>query len=115
MVKIELLAGALTTESLALEWVNAHRGPVPSILATSELVLPDGRQAACLVIDHVAGGPDSEDGWRRLGRALAALAAMPWDGSDLTIYEATTFGLAHQHRVTELGDPLRRAMAGIED
>jgi aminoglycoside phosphotransferase (APT) family kinase protein len=50
-----------------------------------------------------------------MGRALAGLSELPWEGSGLTIYDADTFGQAHRRPVSELEGPLREAMTDIED
>ena len=75
MVKIERVPGALATERVALEWVSAHDGPAPCVLARSTVALADDRRAQCLVIEHVDGhAPDTDDGgsdWaKRLHRSL---------------------------------------------
>lgn len=116
VLKIELVQGTLKTERLALKWVSAHGGPVPEVRAPSRVRLPDGPPTACLVIDHADGrAPESEEGWGRLGRALAALAGLPWDGSYLTVLDAAAFGNAHARRIHDLCEPLRQAMTGVDD
>lgn len=116
VVKIELISGVLAIERLALEWVGAHGGPVPSLRTASTVSLDNGARAACLVIDHAHGrAPESNAGWQRMGRTLAALTELPWEGSGLPIHDRTSFGAAHQRRLDALGGPLREAMAGIHD
>jgi aminoglycoside phosphotransferase (APT) family kinase protein len=99
-----------------LEWVSAHRGPVPAVRRVSTVGLPDGRRAACLIMDHADGhAPDSDAGWQRMGRTLAALTKLPWTGSGLPIYDPASFGDAHQQRLHDLAAPLRQAMVGVRD
>jgi aminoglycoside phosphotransferase (APT) family kinase protein len=116
VVKVELIPDVLATERVALEWVGAHGGPVPGVRTISTIGLPDGRRAACLVMDHVNGRvPDSNESWRRMGRTLAALTKLPSTGSALATYDPTSFGDAHQQRLHDLGAPLREAVLGIPD
>lgn len=116
VVKIELIPDALATERLALEWVSAHGGPAPTVRTASTVKLPDGRQARCLVMDHVDGHvPDSNGSWQAMGRTLAALPELPWAGSGLPVHDRASFGAAHQQRLHDLDAPLREAMRGIRD
>ncbi len=116
VVKIELVPGALATERVALDWVSAHGGPVPSLRAASTIGLPDGRPAACLVTDHVAGrAPDTNDGWRRLGQTLASLAELPCDGSPLSVRDAVALADAHAQRLGDLSTSVDQAIAGGTD
>jgi aminoglycoside phosphotransferase len=116
VIKIELIPGALGIERLALEWVSAHGGPAPTVRAAPTVGLPDGRRAACLVMDHVNGhAPDSIEGWQRMGCTLATLTELPSTGCGLPTYDPTGFGEAHQQRLSDLGTPLREATLGIPD
>lgn len=114
VIKIELVPDALAIERLALEWVSAHDGPAPTVRKASTVSSPDGRRARCLVMDDVEGrAPDSNAGWRRMGRTLAALTGLPWTGAGLPIYDHDTFGDAHQKRLRDLGTAIPASMRGI--
>jgi len=116
VVKIELVEGALATERRALEWIGAQKGPVPRVRRASTLRLPDGRHSVCLVIDRARGtAPDTDAAWRKMGRTLALLDAVPWHGSGLGVFESDEFTAAHVERIRDLAGPLRDAMTGVED
>lgn len=67
-------------------------------------------------MDEISGrAPDNNEGWQRMGRALAALAKLPWAGSGLRTQDAASFRDAHERRVRDLGAPLREAMTGVRD
>ncbi len=107
-VKIELLRGALETERRALEWLGAHGGPAPRLRSAGTLVSAEDCGAACLVSDRADGeAPRSLLGWGRLGRALARLSQLPWQGSDLDVRDHRVFLADHQRRVEDLGRALR--------
>ena len=102
--KIELIAGALAPERQALEWLTSQDGPAPRLHAAGTLV-SDGEfpGADCLVIDRIDGEtPSSPAGWGRLGRALARLSLVPWQGSDLTTLDHHDFLALHERRVDDL-------------
>lgn len=85
-VKIESLPGALDAERRALEWLGAQSGPSPRLQSAGTLISSENRGVACLVSERVDGeAPRSLPGWGRLGRALARLPQLPWQGSDLDI------------------------------
>lgn len=93
VVKIALIPDVLRVEQIALEWVGAHGGPVPVVRTASTVGLRDGRRAACLVTDHVDGcAPESNGGWQRMGRTLAALTMLPWTACGLPVYDPMSFG-----------------------
>jgi hypothetical protein len=108
--KIELIDGALEPERLALEWLISQDGPAPRLRAAGRL--DDSGEypgALCLVIDRVAGErPTSLDSWDRLGRALARLSLIPWEGSGLTVLDDNAFRDLHERRVADLGEALGR-------
>jgi aminoglycoside phosphotransferase len=109
-VKIELIDGALEPERRALEWLTSQDGPAPRLLAAGTL---DGSGehpgAVCLVVDRVAGErPTSLEAWGRLGRALARLSEVPWEGSGLTALDHDAFRDLHERRVADLGAALGR-------
>ncbi len=109
-VKIELIDGALEAERLVLEWLTEQDAPAPRLRAAGTL---DGSGehpgAACLIVDRVAGGPTSSlAGWGRLGRALARLAEVPWEGSGLTTLDHDAFRDLHERRVADLSEALGR-------
>jgi Ser/Thr protein kinase RdoA (MazF antagonist) len=109
-VKIELIPGALEPERRALEWLTSQGGPAPRLLAAAPL--EDAGEypgALCLVTERVAGtAPTSTAGWERLGRALARLSRVPWEGSGLALLDHAEFLRVHLRRVDELGEALRR-------
>jgi aminoglycoside phosphotransferase (APT) family kinase protein len=109
-VKIELIASALEPERRALEWLTRQDGPSPRLHAAGTLTL-EGEYpgATCLVTDRVDGeAPSSSAGWERLGRALARLSRIPWQGSGLTTLDHDTFLALHERRVDDLGQALQR-------
>jgi Ser/Thr protein kinase RdoA (MazF antagonist) len=62
-----------------------------------------------VVADRVDGErPTTLDGWRRLGRALARLSLIPWEGSDLTTLDHDAFRDLHERRVADLSEALGR-------
>ena len=108
--KIELIPGALEHERRALAWLTSQSGPSPRLLAADKLI-PSGEfpGAVCLVIDRVAGEPPtSAPQWGRMGRALARLSLVPWQGSNLTTFDQGDFLALHEGRVDELSQALRR-------
>ena len=109
-MKVELIDGALEAERLALEWLTEQDAPAPRLWAAG--TLDDSGEhpgAACLVVDRVAGGPTSSlAGWGRLGRALARLAEVPWEGSGLTTLDHDAFRDLHERRVADLSTALGR-------
>jgi aminoglycoside phosphotransferase len=112
-VKIELIAGALEPERRALEWLTRQGGPSPRLHAAGTL---DGAGeypgATCLVIDRVEGqNPDAPESWGRLGRALARLSRVPWEGSELVTLDQDAFLALHEQRVDDLGRALDRDLA----
>jgi aminoglycoside phosphotransferase (APT) family kinase protein len=109
-VKIETIAGALDPERRALEWLTSGGGPSPRLRAAATLdASGEFPGAVCLVTDRVSGDPPtSADGWRRMGRALARLARVPWQGCDLAVLDHDDFLGLHERRVDELGTALGR-------
>jgi Ser/Thr protein kinase RdoA (MazF antagonist) len=107
-VKIESLPGALEVERRALEWLDAHDGPSPRLRAAGTLICSEDRGAACLVSDRADGEtPRSAPGWTRLGRALARLSQLLWQGSGLDVQDHGAFLAVHRSRVDDLGRALR--------
>jgi aminoglycoside phosphotransferase len=108
--KVELTAEALENERLALEWLTEQDAPAPRLRAAGRL--DDSGEhpgAACLVVDRVAGGHTSSlAGWGRLGRALARLTEVPWEGSGLAVLDHDAFRDLHQRRVADLSTALGR-------
>jgi aminoglycoside phosphotransferase (APT) family kinase protein len=109
-VKIELIPGALEPERRALEWLTRQSGPAPRLHAAGTLeATGEHPGAACLVVERVDGeNPSSPAGWRRLGRALARLSAIPWRGSGLSAFDHDSFLAAHERRVDDLARALGR-------
>jgi aminoglycoside phosphotransferase (APT) family kinase protein len=109
-VKVELIDGALEAERLVLEWLTEQDAPAPRLRAAGRL--DDSGEhpgAVCLVVDRVAGGrTTSLEGWGRLGRTLARLSMVPWEGSGLTVLDHDAFRDLHDRRVADLGDALGR-------
>jgi aminoglycoside phosphotransferase (APT) family kinase protein len=108
--KVELTDGALGRERLALEWLTEQDAPAPRLWAAGRL--DDSGEhpgAVCLVVDRVAGGrTTSLEGWGRLGRALARLSMVPWEGSGLTVLDHDAFRDLHDRRVADLAEALGR-------
>jgi Ser/Thr protein kinase RdoA (MazF antagonist) len=112
--KIELIPGALEPERLALEWLTAQGGPSPRLRAAG-IIDATGEHpgAVCLVIDRVPGEPPaSTAGWERMGRALAHLSRVPWQGSNLTTLDHDDFLGLHERRVDDLSRTLERDLHG---
>jgi aminoglycoside phosphotransferase (APT) family kinase protein len=120
-VKIERIAGAVARERAALAWLGARNGPVPRLVATGAAVL--GRErVTCLVLQRRAGSPPTSiEGWRRMGRAYARLAAereIPPEreiSPDLPTFDRATFGAEHARRVRDLGELLGPLAASVPD
>jgi aminoglycoside phosphotransferase len=110
--KIELIPGALESERRALEWLTAQGGPAPRLHVAGRLdASGEYPSAVCLVTDRVTGAPPtSADGWDRLGRALARLSRLPWQGSDLTALDHRGFLDLHEGRVDDLDQAMRRGL-----
>jgi aminoglycoside phosphotransferase (APT) family kinase protein len=106
-VKIELLPGTLEPERRALEWLGAHDGPAPRLRAAGTVISAEDRGAVCLVSDRVDGeAPRSLPGWDRLGRVVARLTRLPWEGSGLDVQDHQAFLAVHERRVDDLGAAL---------
>jgi aminoglycoside phosphotransferase len=106
-VKVELIAGALEPERIALEWLDARDGPAPRLRGAGVVTSEEHRGAACLVTDRVAGEPAATlDAWRRLGEALARLAEIEWRGCSLTTLDHDEFLALHERKVAELDEAL---------
>jgi aminoglycoside phosphotransferase len=109
-VKIELIDGALEPERRALEWLTSQDGPAPRLLAAG--ILDDSGEhpgAVCLVVERVGGErPTTSEAWGRLGRALARLSEVPWEGSGLTTFDHDAFRDLHERRVADISQALGR-------
>jgi Ser/Thr protein kinase RdoA (MazF antagonist) len=114
-VKIELIAGALEPERIALEWLTRQDGPAPRLRAAGKLdAAGEHAGAACLVTDRIAGDvPSTPEAWERLGRALARLSRIPWRGSGLIALDHGAFLALHRRRVDDLGRALGRDLAAM--
>ncbi len=108
--KIELIPGTLDPERRALEWLTSQEGPAPRLLAAGPLEEAGKYPGAlCLVIEKVAGEPPTTDeGWGRMGEALARLSRVPWEGSGLPVLDRDEFLALHEARVDDLGRALER-------
>jgi aminoglycoside phosphotransferase len=108
--KVELIDGALEAERLALEWLTEQDVPAPRLRAAGRLDdSGDYPGSVCLVVDRAPGGrTTSLEGWGRLGRAVARLSMVPWEGSGLTVLDHDAFRDIHERRVADLGDALGR-------
>jgi aminoglycoside phosphotransferase (APT) family kinase protein len=110
VAKVELIDGALGAERLALEWLTEQDVPAPRLRVAG--TLDDSGEypgAFCLVVDRVAGErPTSLEGWGRLGRALARLSSIPWEGSGLPTLDHATLRDLHERRVADLAEALGR-------
>jgi aminoglycoside phosphotransferase (APT) family kinase protein len=111
--KIELIPGALEVEARALEWLGAHGGPAPRLRAAGRVVSGDVPGATCIVCDRAAGeSPTTLPAWNRLGRALARLECVPWQGSGLRVRDHRSFLSVHEARLDDLGVTLRSDLRG---
>ena len=116
VVKIERVAGALANEQVALKWLTGRSRLAPQLRRVSEVSLADGRAAVCLVMDRVSGvAPVQDAGWARMGRALAQMNTIGWEGTDLPIHEPLSFAESHAGRVRELEGSLTSAITQPED
>jgi aminoglycoside phosphotransferase (APT) family kinase protein len=107
--KIELIPGALAPERRALGWLTEQGGPAPRLRGAGTVEAGEFAGAQCLVTDRVAGeAPTTVEGWGRLGRALARLSRVPWEGSGLETLDHDDFLALHERRVGELGEALGR-------
>ncbi len=113
-VKVESIRGALDVERRALESLTKAGGPSPRLRAAG--TLDDSGEypgAVCLVTDRVAGDPPTTtDGWTRMGRALARLDRVPWQGVELATQDHDGFLGLHQRRVDEVAGALGRDLQG---
>jgi aminoglycoside phosphotransferase (APT) family kinase protein len=115
VVKMERIEGALKTELEALAWLTALSGPAPRLRTAAYATFADER-AFCVVTDVAPGRiPTSLAAWRRMGRTLATLADIDWDGSGLPVYEAVTFGQKHSLRIRELAGDLYALREAVPD
>jgi hypothetical protein len=106
-VKIELIPGALTVETRALDWLGRHGGPAPRLRSAGRVVSGEDAGAACIVCDRAPGGPAATlPAWNRLGRALARLGEVPWQGSGLDADDHESFLSVHEVRVDDIGAAL---------
>ena len=115
VVKLARTRGALEREQLALAWLGGQRqAPGPELIAAGT-ALVGGRQVACLVTERRAGSPPTTiDGWERMGRAYAQLAALP-SASGLPRIEREALGRDHARRINQLGDRLAPLAKSIQD
>ena len=115
VVKLERTTGALERERLALAWLSGQRqAPVPELIAGGT-ALVGGRQVACLVTERRRGSPPTTiEGWERMGRAYAQLAALPSAGG-LPRIESEALGRDHARRTNQLGDRLAPLAKSIRD
>lgn len=115
VVKFERIPGALGGERTALACLGASDGPVPRLLASGSAVL-DGERVECVVSERRPGSPPtSVDGWRRMGRAYAALARRRDLPADLPAFDCIAFGQLHAQRVSDLSDLLAPRVVSIPD
>lgn len=114
-VKLERAAGSLEVEHQALRWLTAQRGPAPRLVAASRVVSHDGR-ATCQITERADGAPPTTTpGWKRMGRALARLAEIPWRGCGLACLDPPAFGDRHAQRIQDLGVDLDTLAETIKD
>jgi aminoglycoside phosphotransferase len=104
VIKLERMPGALVREQRALRQLAAEGGPAPRLI-TAGVTVFDGEHLACLVTEHRPGKPPTtDDGWRRMGRALARVGDAL--NTDLPVLSHAVFGHHHARRISELGDRL---------
>jgi hypothetical protein len=119
VVKIELIEGTLEREAAALRWLGRSAGVAPRLRADTHIDWPGapgagGRSRRCLVLDRAPGEPPrTTAGWGRLGAALAALAARPWEGSGLPVCEVPAFREQHDARLDQLAPAYPRAIERV--
>jgi aminoglycoside phosphotransferase (APT) family kinase protein len=107
--KIELIDGALELERRALEWLNAADGPAPRLLSAATVTDGEHAGALCLVTERIAGeAPTTLDGWERLGRKFARLAAIPVGAGELPTLDHDEFLALHEEQVARLDAALVR-------
>jgi aminoglycoside phosphotransferase (APT) family kinase protein len=113
VAKVELMPGGLELERRALELLTEHAAPAPRLRATGTVEEPEEYAGAlCLVTDRVAGEPPpTTEGWGRMGRALARLSRVPWEGSGLATLGHDEFLALHERRVGQLGEAVGRDLA----
>jgi aminoglycoside phosphotransferase (APT) family kinase protein len=115
VVKLERTPGALVREQQALEEIASIRGPAPRLVAAGTALM-DGERLACLVIERRPGeAPTTDEGWRRMGRALARLSTPVTPTTQLPVLSHTEFGREHAQRVSDLGDRLAPLSLTIPD
>ena len=114
-VKLERIPGALEREEQALRQLAMDGGPAPRLLAAGATVV-DGERLACLVTERRPGEPPTtENGWRRMGQALARVGRPVAPNNQLPVLNHTAFGQQHAQRLSDLGDRLALLAAAIPD
>jgi hypothetical protein len=75
VIKLERVAGALEIERCALMWLTAHAGPASHLRSAARTRQAEAlRDSAWSAISRAVAPPQSEQGWERVGVALAGLS-----------------------------------------
>jgi len=106
VVKLERIAGSLARERQALTWLTTQQGQAPRLRGASGAMCGVER-VFCLVTDRATGhAPTTVQAWVRMGRSIATLTGIDWEGSGLPVYDVVTFGQAHAQRIDDLAEHL---------
>lgn len=107
VVKVERIPGALERERTVLAWLGATQpGVAPKLVAFGEASL-NGDRITCLVTERSRGSaPNTLEGWKRMGCALAQLADLGHPDHGLPFIGTRDFVRAHSQRISDLGSLL---------
>ena len=115
VVKLERIAGSLASEQQALTWLTAQHGRAPR-LRTASAAMFRAERVFSLVTDRATGhAPTTVQAWVRMGRSIATLAGIEWEGSGLPVHDVVTFGQAHTQRIDDLADHLKELRDAVAD
>ncbi|MGH8328041.1 MAG: aminoglycoside phosphotransferase family protein, partial [Steroidobacteraceae bacterium] len=111
-VKVETDPGRLATEAAALAWAARHAIAVPAVIGHGVAKVDDVRKVV-LITGLVPDGtrPIDPAGWRRMGTALAKLAAVPLDGCPLRFVSNEQFACEHTMKLDAVRHLLPKMLA----